>query len=244
MKAYLLAAGYATRLYPLTKDRAKPLLEVGGKALLTHILERITPLAGLSEVAVVGNTKFAGQLEAWAANVDCPVPVRVLDDGSTQEGDRLGAVGDIAFALEHVPPAGEDIVVVAGDNLLGFDLAPAQAAFLAARRPTILVRRLERDGPSAYNEVTLGENDGVTGFREKPPDPGTPWAAICLYFWPPEVEALLREYLAGGGNPDAPGHFIEWLVRRTEVVAQRTDGAWFDIGSHEALVEARARFGG
>ena len=243
MKALLLAAGYATRLHPLTLDRAKPLLEVGGKALLTHILERIVPLEGLTEVAVVGNTKFAGQLEAWATQVDCPVPVRVLDDGSTEEGDRLGAVGDIAFALERVPPAGEDVVVVAGDNLLGFDLGPAQQAFLASRRPTILVRHVERDGPSAYNEVTLGPGDVVTTFREKPPDPGTPWAAICLYFWPPEVGPLLREYLAAGGNPDAPGHFIEWLVTRTEVVAQRTGGDWFDIGGHQALAEARAKFG-
>ncbi len=243
MKALLLAAGYATRLYPLTRDRPKPLLEVGGKALLTWILERVVRLADLSEVLVVTNTRFAPALEAWAHAVECPVPIRVLDDGSSDDSNKLGATGDIAFALSEVPLGDEALLVVGGDNLLGFDLAPLHAEFLAQRRPQLAVRRIELpDGPSPYNEVTLDEEGRVTGFREKPADPHSDLVAICLYFYPPQIQGLLQRYLEEGGNPDAPGHFVAWLVRETEVRAARFDGEWWDIGSHAALEAARQRF--
>ena len=244
VKAVLLAAGYATRLYPLTRETPKPLLEVGGRPLLTHILERVVALPGISEIAVVSNHRFVEPLRAWARGGLAALPLRVLDDGSTEESDRLGAVGDLAFALREMPLAGEDLLVVAGDNLLGFDLAPLFARFARERKPLLVVRRVARAGPSPYNEVRLGPGDRVVGFREKPADPQTEWAAIALYFFPPEVEGLLARYLAEGGNPDAPGHFVAWLVRETEVVAARCEGEWFDIGSLEALEAARARFSG
>ncbi len=244
MKALLLAAGYATRLYPLTRDRPKPLLEVGGDPLLTHILRRVLALAAVRDVTVVTNRRFADAVRAWAERVDCPVPLRVLDDGSTDDGNKLGAIGDMGFVLERVPLDGEDWLVVAGDNLLGFDLAPLHAHFERVRRPTLVVRRVgEIAGPSPYNEVRL-EGDRVVGFREKPPDPRTPWVAIALYFFPPGVQALLRRYLAEGGNPDAPGHFAAWLVRETDVRAVAFEGPWWDIGSLETLEAARRDFGG
>jgi glucose-1-phosphate thymidylyltransferase len=244
VKALLLAAGYATRLYPLTRDRAKPLLDVGGRPILSHILDRVVELPGLSEVIVVANARFADSFRAWAAGAACPVPIRVLDDGSTSDADKLGATGDLAFALREAPLAGEDLLVVAGDNLLRFDLRPLHARFEARRRPTIVVRRVPRSGgPSPYNEVTLSPDGRVTGFREKPADPRTDLVAIALYFFPPEIEGFVRRYLAEGGNPDAPGHFIAWLVRQTDVHAVREDGEWWDIGGLDSLEAARARFG-
>jgi glucose-1-phosphate thymidylyltransferase len=244
VKAVLLAAGYATRLHPLTRDRPKPLLEVGGRPLLTHILERVAALPDLSEVVVVGNAKFAEPLRAWARGVAGPVPLRVLDDGSSDDANKLGASGDLAFALREVPLEGEDLLVVAGDNLLGFDLHPLYEAFRRHRRPQLAVREVEQpDGPSPYNEVTLDAAGRVLRFREKPADPRTNLMAICLYFFPPEVEGLLRRYLAEGGDPDAPGHFIAWLVGCAEVRASRFEGEWFDVGSLAALAAARAHFG-
>ena len=241
MKAFLLAAGYATRMYPLTRERAKPLLEVGGRSILDHLLDRVLALEDLSEVVVIGNARFADQLEAWRESVDVAVPLRVLNDGSRDDGDKLGAIGDIAFALGEVPLAGEDWLVAAGDNLLGFDLRPLQRRFLAQRRPTLVLRQVERaGGPSPYNEVTLGEERRVLRFREKPTDPQTDLAAIALYFFTHEVAELLGRYLAEGGNPDAPGHFIAWLVERVEVGAVRFEGDWFDIGSLAGLERTRA----
>lgn len=245
MKALLLAAGYATRLYPLTRDRPKPLLEVGGRPLLTHILERVRELPDLSEVLVVSNARFADRLAAWAAaeSARTGVPIRVLDDGSTHDGDKLGATGDLAFALRRVPLAGEDLLVVAGDNLLGFDLRPLRAAFLRHRRPLLAVRRVALPpGPSPYNEVSVDASGRVTGFREKPADPRTDRVAICLYFFPPDIADHVERYLAEGGNPDAPGHFIAWLVAEADVRAEPFEGEWFDIGGHEALAAARERY--
>lgn len=244
MKAYLLAAGYATRLYPLTRDRPKPLLEIAGRPLLSHILDRVTALEELTGVAVIGNHRFHGPLAEWAKAADCPVPLEVLDDGSTSDDDKLGATGDLAFALRTSPPApDEDFTVIAGDNWIGFDLRAAQRDFVEqGHRPMILLRELDAvpDGPSPYNEVTTDAEGRVLRLREKPADPRTNLVAIAAYFFPPHVRALVDHYLGDGGNPDAPGHFIEWLVRHAPVRSHVFDGTWMDIGSHETLAAARA----
>lgn len=244
MKAYILAAGYATRMFPLTRDRAKPLLEVGGVPILTHLVGRIAALPDLSEIIVIGNHRFASDFVAWRRSINCPMPVRVLDDGSMDDNDKLGAIGDLAFALEQVPTGSEDWIVAAGDNLIAFDLAATQRFFLDRRATTLTVRTVEREsGPSRYNEVTLNEQALVTGMREKPADPQTDLAAIALYFFTPEVGGLLARYLEEGGNPDAPGHFVSWLVDRVTVVATPLLGEWFDIGSLETYAEACEHFG-
>ncbi len=242
MKVYVLAAGHATRLYPLTRGTPKSLLEVGGVPILTRIVERIAALDAVSELVVIGNERFAAQFEAWAGAVRSPVPLRVLNDGSRSEHDRLGAVGDLGFALREVPPGDEDWLVVAGDNLLEFDLRALQAEFEKQGRPLLVLRETEPCGPSRYNEVTLGDAGRVTRFREKPPDPETRLAAIAVYFFTPEVAALLVRYLDEGGEVDAPGYFVEWLVGRTAVGAARLAGEWFDIGTPETLEQARQRF--
>ncbi|MBW2279287.1 MAG: nucleotidyltransferase family protein [Deltaproteobacteria bacterium] len=244
MKVYLLAAGYATRLYPLTRDTPKPLLDVAGQPILTRILRRVEALQGVSEVVVIGNDRFAVQFERWASETQSRVPLRVLNDGSRSEDDRLGAVGDLGFALREVPTGGEDWLVVAGDNLIEFDLDALHRTFLAKRRPLLVLRAVEHGpGPTRYNEVTLGGDGDVERFREKPPDPQGALAAIAVYFFTPEVADLLARYLEAGGERDAPGHFVEWLVQQTPVAAARLDGEWLDIGTPETLEHARRRLG-
>jgi len=246
MKAYLLAAGYATRLHPLTLDRPKALLEIGGRPMLSQILDRVCELDDLSEVIAIGNHRFADVLGSWCASTPCPVPLRLLDDGSMSDDDKLGAIGDLAYALRESPPADdEDFVVVAGDNWLGFDLRPAQAAFHASgRRATLLVRKLAAipDGPSPYNEVSPDSDGRVLHFREKPSDPKTPYVAIAVYFLPPQTRNLIEHYLANSGNPDAPGFFISWLTKHAPVRSHLFEGEWMDIGSHATLAAARERF--
>lgn len=243
MKAYVLAAGYATRLYPLTRDRPKALLEVAGRPLLSHTFDRLCALDGLEEVVVVSNHRFIADFERWHDRLASAQRVVMLDDGSTCEADKLGAVGDLAFALEQVPAGDEDFVVAAADNWLGFDLHPIQRDFEAqGHRPMLVLRRRPpAPGPSPYNEVGIDEAGRVLHFREKPVDPHGEWMAIALYFHPPRSVRLLRAYLETGGNPDAPGHFVEWLVRHAPVRSHRLpdDAVWIDIGSPEALAEAR-----
>lgn len=246
MKAYLLAAGYATRLHPLTLDQPKPLLEVGGRALLDHLLDRIAPLDDLSEIVVIANERFHAHFEAWLARARAaaPVPIRLLNDGSTSDDDKLGAIGDIAFAFERCPPGDEPCLIAAGDNLFDADLRAVQARFRERERHTLIVRPVQHDGgPTPYNEVTLDDEGRVLRFREKPQDARGGWSAIAVYFLLPEVDALLRSYLAEGGNPDAPGHFIAWASARAPFEAVPLEGRWFDIGSRETLAEARRSWG-
>jgi len=243
MKAYVLAAGYATRLYPLTRDRPKPLLELAGRPLLTHLLERLAALPTLREVAVIGNHRFHEPFEQWASDTPTRVPVRVLDDGSMSDDDKLGALGDLDFALRASPPdPGEDLLVLAGDNWLGFELGPVHEAFEEQGRRTLLtVRDLGAvpPGPSPYNEVTTDGQSRVIRFREKPAVPTTALAAIALYFFPPTIPSLLRHYLEHDGDSDAPGRFIEWLVQHAPVRCHPMAGDWLDIGSPETLAHAR-----
>ena len=243
MNVYVLAAGYATRLYPLTRDCAKPLLEVGGRPVLSRIVDRLLALPDLDEVVVVANRRFACDFDAWRRNFAGPARLRVLDDGSTCEEDRLGAIGDLAFALQRVPTGASPFVAIAGDNLIEFDLTPLYRAFLEGGRPLLVLREVERvGGPTRYNEVAIDAEGGVRRFREKPPDPTSALAAISLYFFTAEVAALLERYLAEGGRHDEPGHFIAWLVEQTPVASAGLPGEWFDIGSLETLEQARRRF--
>lgn len=246
MKAYLLAAGYATRMYPLTRDRPKPLLEVAGAPILSHMVERVLELQGLSELVVIANARFARAFEDWASGLSLPVPLRVLNDGSTCDDDKLGAVGDLAFALSRAPVGDEDWLVAAGDNLLAFDLRLLQQRFLAlGRDPLLALRRVDHASsgqPSKYNDVTLDDTGRVVRFEEKPRRPVSDLAAIALYFFPAFVAELLPRYLAQGGNADAPGHFIAWLVGQVPVRGTPVPGAWFDIGSVEGLEHAREHF--
>lgn len=244
MKALLLAAGFATRMHPLTLTRAKPLLEIGGRPMLTHLVDRLSSIRDIDEFVVVGNGKFAADFEAWRNKVACDRPVRVLNDGSTDDSDKLGAIGDIAFALERVP-GDHDWLVVAGDNLFEFDPLPFHELFREHGDPLLLLREIECAGQkSRYNEVKIDEAGVVTSFREKPPDPQSNLVAICFYFLPPALRGWIARYLAEGNNPDAPGYFIQWLARQTRVRATRFHGPWFDIGNLQTLEEARARYGG
>ncbi len=241
MKVVLLCAGYATRMYPLTRDLPKPLLEVAGAPILSHLLARTATLPGVDEVVVVGNHRFAVPLRGWVESARSPVPIRLLDDGSTDESNRLGALGDLAFAAREVPLAGHDALVAAGDNLVLFDVAPLALAFARRRAPQLSTRIAPADSRSSrYGEVTVDASRRITRFREKPADPQSALASIALYFLPARAWELLDRYLDEGGNRDAPGYFFAWLVNQTEVYAEPIAGPWWDIGDLDSLADARA----
>lgn len=243
MKVFVLAAGFATRLYPLTLHQPKPLLDIGGKPVLTRLLDRVMKLEGLSEIVIIGNDRFNANYVEWAREFRSHVPVRVLNDGSTTDENKLGAIGDIAFALREVDLAGEDWLVIAGDNLLECDLAAYQKEFKRRGKPMILVRTVaDRVAQKRYNEVVLDGEQNIASFKEKPADPVSNLVAIAVYFYPPAIRERFFEYLSSGGNPDAPGFFIEWLVKQTTVCATKFEGHWFDIGNFQTLEEARAAF--
>jgi glucose-1-phosphate thymidylyltransferase len=234
VKALVLAAGYATRLYPLTLDRPKPLLEVGGKAMLDRVLERLQAM-GADETIVVTNAKFTPHFEEWAADKE---GVTIVNDGTTSNEDRLGAIGDIAFVLDELR-LDDDLVVVAGDNLFADDISSFAAYGREVDAPVIAVHDVGDLGRMReYNQVEVDSDGRVLFMEEKPEQARTTLAAVALYFYPRRALPLIRQYLSEGNNPDQPGRLPEWLYPRTPVYAWPFPGEWYDIGSRETLEEA------
>ncbi|PWU25106.1 MAG: nucleoside-diphosphate-sugar pyrophosphorylase [Candidatus Rokuibacteriota bacterium] len=228
----ILAAGYATRLYPLTLDTPKPLLEVGGRAMVENVLEAAEPLAA-DRTYLVTNSKFAGQFREWASGYQREV--RILDDGTTDDAGRLGAIGDMALSVER-EQIDDDLVVIAGDNLF----AERLEGFPPRRDAPVLgvydVGDLERI--REYNAIELDGEGRIAFFEEKPAQPRSTLTGIALYFYPRQRLPEIGRYLSEGGNPDQPGRLVEWLYPQTPVYAWRVLGLWFDIGSKDQLAEA------
>ena len=234
MKALVLAAGYATRLYPLTLHRPKALLEVGGRPMLDHVLERLEEM-GVDETIVVTNAKFTPHFEEWATGKQ---RVRIVNDGTTSNDDRLGAIGDTGFVLDQTG-LDDDLVVVAGDNLFGEDVSGFAAYGQEVDAPVLAVHDVgDLSLMSEYNQIEIDEQGRIIFFEEKPENARSTLAGVALYFYPRHTLPLIRQYLAEDNNPDQPGRLIEWLYPRTSVYTWRLPGQWYDIGSAETLQEA------
>jgi glucose-1-phosphate thymidylyltransferase len=236
MKAVILAAGYATRLRPLTENFPKPLLPVGGRPMLDWIVERVEEVGDIDSIHVVTNARYAADFERWASGRD----IHVHDDGTTSNEDRLGAVGDLRFTVEQGRLQGDHLLVIAGDNLFDYSLARYVDWWSGKGTASALAVRPipDRELIKHYGVVTLGEADRITSIVEKPDDPQGDLAATATYIYHREHAALLQEYLEGGNSPDAPGRFPEWLVHRAPVYGYAFEGLWMDIGDREQLLVA------
>lgn len=241
MKAVLLAAGYATRLRPLTDDVPKHLLPVGGRPLLDWVLDRVRELEEVNAIHLVTNSRFAGDFAAWAEGRQGVV---VHDDGTTANGDRLGAVGDLRLVIEAAGLADDELLVLAGDNLFELSL-PRFAAWWRARPQPASAVPLHDVGDlelaTHYGIAATDADDRIVQFVEKPSDPPSTLASTLIYLLPPVHVRLVERYLAEGHGRDNAGSFLGWLARREPVYGYRFDGAWYDIGNHDQLREADNR---
>ena len=243
MKAVVLAAGYATRLYPLTLDRPKALLPVGGKPMLDHLLEQLEQVEGLDEVYVVTNSKFAEAFREWVAGRS-GLPLRILDDGTVDDDSKLGAIGDLALTIREAG-IDDDLLVLAGDNLFSESIASFPVFALDKGGPALGVYDVgDLDTIRRYSVIELDDDDRITRLEEKPEQPRSTLAGIALYFYPRSALRYVREYLEDGNNPDQPGRLVQWLYPRTAVYGWRVPGRWFDVGSKETLAEADRAFTG
>jgi glucose-1-phosphate thymidylyltransferase len=241
MKALVLAAGYATRLYPLTLTTPKHLLEIGGRPMVEWVLDRLEPLDGLDDVYLATNAKFAPAFEAWAAGREGR-RVDVIDDGTTNEDDRLGAIGDIAFVLDR-EQIDDDLIVVAGDNLFTGGIEGFVAEGRRREQPVLAVYDVgDPKLMSQFNTVQTDADGRITYFEEKPERARSTLAGIALYWYPRAVLPLIHTYLGEANNPDQPGRLVEWLYTRTPVYAWVLPGTWYDIGTPEQLESARDEF--
>ena len=243
MKAVILAAGYATRLYPLTLDRPKALLSVGGRTMLDRLFDQLDGVDGLDEVYVVTNSKFAGAFRDWAAGRS-GLRARIVDDGTVDEESRLGAIGDLDLTIREAG-LDDDVLVLAGDNLFSESIAPFPGFALDKGGPAIGVYDVgDLDTIRRYSVIELDDDDRLTRLEEKPEQPRSTLAGIALYFYPGSALRYVREYLEDGNNPDQPGRLVQWLYPRTAVYGWRVPGRWFDVGSKETLAEADRAFTG
>jgi glucose-1-phosphate thymidylyltransferase len=247
MKVIILAAGYATRLYPLTLTQPKPLLSVAGKPMIDYVLDNLAPIGGIDRIYVVTNAKFAGHFQKWADDY-CAAKAKlnftIANDGSTDDTNKLGAIGDIHFVLKS-QNIDDDIIVVAGDNLFSEKL-PDFGRFCRQKNAPVLavydVGDLEQI--KKYNAITLDGEGRITFFEEKPKKPASTLTGIALYFYPRATLPLIQQYIAEGNNPDQPGRLIQWLYPRVPVYTWKVPGRWYDIGSKEMLEEANRIFEG
>lgn len=242
MKAVILAAGYATRLSPVTHDRiAKQLLPIGGRPMLDWVCDKVEEVT--ADIHVVTNERFATDFHRWAGGRD---GVSVHDDGTVSNDDRLGAIGDIAFVLERIG-GDDDLLVIAGDNLFDFAL-PNMAAFWemkSAGAPASAVAVYDCGDielATHYGVVEVDADDRLVGFEEKPSEPASTLAATAAYLYHREHVPLVGRYLADENPPDQPGRLIAWLYPQAPVYGYRFDGEWYDIGSPEQLLEADNRW--
>ena len=245
MKVIILAAGYATRLYPLTLTRPKPLLPVAGKPMIDYVLDNLAPIGGIDRIYVVTNAKFASHFQQWAADYrarKARLIFTIVNDLSTDDTNKLGAIGDIHFVLKS-QNVNDDLIVVAGDNLFSEKLS-AFGHYCRERNAPVLalydVGNLEQ--VKKYNSITLDGEGRIAFFEEKPKNPASTLTGIALYYYPKATLPLIRQYIAEGNNPDQPGRLIQWLYPRMPVYTWKVPGLWFDIGSKETLEEANRIF--
>ena len=241
MDCIVLCAGYATRLRPLTLNTPKPLLEVEGKPILEHILDRVVQ-TDVNRVFIVSNARFADPFTQWAADVSLPgLELNVVDDGTSTNEDRLGSLGDVRFVSQQ-RDLDDDFLIINGDNLFSFSLVPLLTAFKTWGNMLALYDVGAPEVARLYGIPTLTDDMRVVGFIEKPEHPTSTLASIGIYAYRAECHKLLADYLAQGRSPDKTGEFVEWLHTQTAVFGHAYGGGddvWFDIGTIEQLEEAR-----
>jgi glucose-1-phosphate thymidylyltransferase len=245
MKVIILAAGYATRLYPLTLTQPKPLLAVAGQPMVDYVLDNLAPIGGIDRIYVVTNAKFAGHFQEWSDDYRARksrLNFTIVNDGSTDDSNKLGAIGDIHFVLT-TQKIEDDIIVVAGDNLFSEKLDDFGRYCRERQAPVLAIHDVgDLEQIKKYNSISVDANGRITFFEEKPKAPTSTLTGIALYYYPKTSVPLIKQYVAKGNNPDQPGRLIQWFYTRTPVYTWRVPGLWFDIGSKETLEEANRIF--
>ncbi len=232
MKCLILAAGYATRLYPLTENFPKPLLEVGGKPILDHLIDDIDTMGEIDEYIVISNHKFAHHFTAWAK--DKAQKITVCDDGTESNETRLGAVRDIQFAIDTLH-LDDDLLVIAGDNLLDFSLT-AFVSYAKQKNASCILRYHEPSEARLHKcgVVEIDGDDRILSMEEKPAAPKSHWCCPPFYFYTRADASLVKKGIEAGCGVDAPGSFMAWLCTKTTVYAMEMPGNRYDIGNLES----------
>lgn len=238
MQCILLAAGYATRLYPLTENMPKALLKLGDKTILDMVVDKIDEVADVENIYIVTNEKFADDFHTWSLSYKGGKKIKVLNDHTTNNDNRLGAIGDLKYVIdnEHID---DEILVMASDNIFGFSLNDFVDVYREKSADMICAHTIENKQELHSMGVVELDGDGrVTSFEEKPENPKSDLGVPPFYLYRKETLPLIEKYLREGNNPDAPGHFVPWLITQKDVYAYVFDATRIDIGTPESYYEA------
>ena len=240
--ALILAAGYATRLYPLTKNFPKPLLEVGGKPVLNYTLTKLEEL-NIKRAIIVTNSRYYPHFQQWKQQLKTDLKIELIDDNTNTEETKLGAIADMHLAIEKANIKGQ-LLLIAGDNLFDFSLKPMQDYFRKANKTTISLFEVEDINKLKKSGTALiDKNNKIILVEEKPEHPKQgAYHANCLYFLTSSTLQKIQQYLQEGNNPDQPGRFIQWLYTKEEIHGFLNKGSIIDIGTLETLEKARKEF--
>jgi glucose-1-phosphate thymidylyltransferase len=244
IKVIILAAGYATRLYPLTKDKPKPLLEVDGKPMVDHIIRKIEEIGEVDEIFIVTNDKFYGHFEKWLNEFKSEKNIKIINDGTTSNDNRLGAMGDVNFVIEK-ENIKDGIMVVAGDNLFEFSLKEFVDSHKKHNQSAVVLFDVQsRELARHYGVVGVGDENRMIDFEEKPNEPKSTLASTYVYVFPSLVIPMLQNFVKKYGNSEKDRNFIEFLYKEEPVYCYVTEKKWFDIGNFDQLEKAREEFKG
>ncbi len=237
MKALIMAAGYAVRLYPLTKDKAKPLLPIAGKPIIEYIIDKLEAFSQIDTIYVVTNNKFYDLFVKWAKDFDYHKPIEIINDGTLTNEDRLGAIGDMHYVIKN-KKIRDDLIVIAGDNLFDFDLGKLRD--YAQDKKLVICAYDVKDEKLAtqYGILSVDDTGKVISFVEKPSQPPSTLAALGIYLFKSDAVGLVDKYVRQGNNQDAPGYFIQWVYKTENVYAYAFDGSWYDIGDLKSYEDA------
>jgi len=242
MKAIILAAGYATRLYPLTENMPKALLEIGKRPIIDYIVDEINSVSEVSDIYVITNHKFADNFFEWAKKASSRVPITVIDDGTLTEGTRLGAIGDIKYVIDE-RKIDDDIMVIAGDNYFTYSLRDYHNFYKEKNSDTICVKPFsDRSELSRFGIALISEEGRVLNIEEKPENPKSNLVVYAAYMYQKDTVPLFETYLKEGNNPDAPGHFVVWLYDKKPVYAYSFSEECYDIGTLESYEAVKSLF--
>ena len=242
MKCLILAAGYATRLYPLTENFPKPLLEIKGKTILDWLVDDIDTLGVIDEYVVISNHKFAHHFENWA--VEKSQKITVVDDGTSTNETRLGAVKDIQYAIDRLG-LDDDMLVIAGDNVLDFSLTKF-VRYAMDKKTSCIMRYYEAEPMklSKSGVVQIDDQDKILNMEEKPAEPKSNWCCPPFYYYTKQDAKLVEKGIKAGCGTDAPGSFIAWLCTESVVHAMEMPGSRYDIGNLESYERVRKEYKG
>ncbi|MFH1439809.1 MAG: nucleotidyltransferase family protein [Candidatus Woesearchaeota archaeon] len=244
MKCIILSAGYSTRLYPLTLDTPKQLLKIGNKFMIEYIIDNISHIDEIDEIFLVSNNKYYERFVEWKDNYKANKKITVINDGTNNNEERLGAVGDMHFAVSS-QNIDEDVLIIGGDNLFETDLRNMIALFKKTKSPVVAARDLGNPAKLAnkFGTIVIDNNKKIINFEEKPSHPKSSLASTCIYLYTKEDIEEFERCIKENHKPDNTGDFLQYMLKKKDVYCYDFSEAWYDIGSHEELKEVSEIYG-